>query len=233
MYCKIYKKNNSIRGTPNPTKIMKFPSILAISLLNFSIAQAETFMGSTELSEKTYDSIIVLGTAKLTNIKTGSLTVTGTLLFNQLEVSDDVTVVGPIEEESTDLICKDLDVLGPVHAKRVQCVDINIVGSAKLEELQATGEVKLVGGTDIENATIKNLFLTAHEMKLKDVKVNDITIDKVPLSTQEQVLTLEGNTSVSGKITFKSGKGSLLIKDNAQIGKLEGGTIKEKKDQTK
>lgn len=212
---------------------MKFVSIFAISVLSFNLAQAETFMGATELSNNTYDSIIVLGTAQLTNIKSGSLTVTGTLSFNKANISGDVTVVGPVEENSMDLICKDLNVLGPMRAKKVKCVNINIVGFAKLEELEATGDVKVVGGTDIEKATLKNLFLTAHEMKLKDVTVNNITVDKIPLSSEEQVLTLEGNTSVSGTITFKSGKGSILVKDKAKINKLEGATVKDGKDKGK
>lgn len=206
---------------------MKYLSIFLLSLVTFSVAQAETFMGSTELSNKTIDSIIVLGTAKLTSIKTESVTVTGTLSFNKLDVSGNVTVVGPIEEDSMELICKDLDVLGTVSAKKVKCVDINIVGSAKFEELEATGDVKIVGGTEIERATLQNVFLTSSDIKLKNVKVNNITVDKIPLSTQAQTITLEGDSVVSGTIIFQSEKGTVVVKDKSQVGKIIGGTIKE------
>lgn len=210
---------------------MKYLSTTAISLLAFSFAQAETFMGSTELSDKTIDSIVVLGTAKLTNIKTESVTVTGTLSFNHVEANGNVTVVGPIEEGSTDLICKDLDILGVVKAKKVKCVNVNIVGSADLEELESTGEIKIIGGTEIKKGNLKDLFVTASDIKLKDVKVNNITIDKIPLSSQTQTVMLEGDSAVSGTITFKSEKGVVTAKDKAQAGKIVGGTLQGEQGQ--
>ncbi|PWU05416.1 MAG: hypothetical protein C5B43_03310 [Verrucomicrobia bacterium] len=207
----------------------KLLSITLLSTLTFSLTQGETFMGDTELANKTIDSIIVLGTAKLTNVKTESLTVTGPLTFNKVDVSGNVAVVGTIEDDSMDLVCKDLDVLGTVSAKKIKCVNINLAGTAKLEDLEATGDVKIVGPTTITKGNLQNAFITANEIHLKDVKVKDITIDKIPLLTQTQVLTLEGNTAISGTITFKSEKGEIIVKDKAQIGKIVGATAKDEK----
>lgn len=207
---------------------MQYLFPILFSLLTLTIAQAETFMGTTELSEKTIDNIIVFGPAQLTDIKTNSLTVTGTLSFNKVAVDGNVTVIGPIKEDSTDLLCKDLDILGTITAKNIKCNNINIFGPANLENIETTADVKIVGTIELKKAKIQNLSLTTTEMELSDVTVRDITIEKIPLSGDNQTLYLKGSTTVSGSITFKSGKGIVIIENNAKInGKINGATLKQ------
>lgn len=206
---------------------MKTLSTIAFTLLTLSIAQAETFMGETELSKKILDDIIILGPAHLTEIKADSLTVTGTLFFDKLDVSGNVTVVGPIKEDSTDLLCKDLDVLGTIDAKNIKCANINVVGSAKLENIETSGDVKIVGMVEIKSAILQNLHLTANEMQLSDVNIKDITVDKIPLSGDHQTLYLKGDTTV-GSVTFKSGKGTIVMENSAKVsGEIKGATVKK------
>lgn len=207
---------------------MKYLSTIFFSFLILNITQAETFMGTTELSEKTIDNIIIFGPADLKDIKTNSLTVTGPLSFNNVAVDGNVTVIGPIKEDSSDLSCKDFDVLGPITAKNIKCDSINIIGSANLENIETTGDVKIVGSVEIEKAKLQNVTLMTSEMSLSDTTVSDITVEKIPLSGEPQTLYLKKGTIVSGSITFKSGKGVVILQNSSKVnGKINGATLEQ------
>lgn len=207
---------------------MKSLLTITIGLLTLGVAQAEMFTGSTDLSKKTLEDVIVMGSAHLREIKASSVKVTGTLHFDKLDVSGNVTVVGPVTEGSTDLICKDLQVVGPINAKRIKCTNIDVLGVAKLEDIEVSGDVKLVGGVEIKKANLQNLYVTSEQINLDDVTVKDITVDHIPLYSQAQTLYLKGSTTVSGSITFKSGKGIIVKEDKVKVvGKMVGGTEKK------
>lgn len=205
---------------------------IACSMLALSIVQAETFVGTTDLSDKTFEELVILGVAKLSNVKAGSLDVVGALSFNNLEVTGDVEILGPIKEDSENLKCKDLEVVGTITAKNIMCSRINVKGSINVTNIKASGEAAIMGGVEIKNGELGNLVLFSDEITLENVKANSIVIEKTGiLSQQNQTLHLKGDTVISGTIDFKSGKGTIVMGSGARIdGKINGGTVQKGKD---
>lgn len=208
---------------------MKSLIIITASLLSLGLAQAEMFTGGTDISKKTLEDVIVIGAAHLKEVKANSVKITGTLLFEKLDVLGNVTVLGSITENSTSLLCKDLHVVGPVNARLINCVNIDVLGSSHFEDIQVSGDVRLVGDVNIKKADIHNLYVTADQIDLEDVTIKNITIDHIPFTTETQILHLKGNSTITGTITFKSGKGIIVKGDKVKLaGAMVGGI--EKKD---
>lgn len=208
---------------------MKSLIIITASLLSLGLAQAEMFTGGTDISKKTLEDVIVIGAAHLKEVKANSVKITGTLLFEKLDVLGNVTVLGSITENSTSLLCKDLHVVGPVNARLINCVNIDVLGSSHFEDIQVSGDVRLVGDVNIKKADIHNLYVTADQINLEDVTIKNITIDHIPFTTETQILYLKGNSTITGAITFKSGKGIIVKGDKVKVGGAMVGGI-EKKD---
>lgn len=205
---------------------MKYPLVIGFTLLSLHIAQAELFTGTTKLSNKTFEDIVVLGEADLTNIKTNSITIGGSLVFNHVDASD-VNIAGSVKEGSSYLICKDLNVGGSIIAKNIKCANINVFGAAKLENIDVSDNISIAGRLELKKAKLKNLDAATSEIYLEDVTANDITIDTIPLSSDTQKLYLKGSSIISGSIKFESGKGIVIIGDKVTTGKITGGILKK------
>lgn len=204
---------------------MKALTIITASLLGLGIAQAEMFTGAMDISNKTLEDVIVVGAAHLKEVKANSIKVTGVLLFDKLDVLGNVTILGPITEGSTDLLCNDLHVIGPVSARRINCLNIDVLGSSQFEDIQVSGDVTLVGNVNIKKADIQNLYVISDQIDLEDVTIKNITIDHIPFTSETQTLYLKGSSIISGTITFKSGKGIIVKGDKVKItNKMIGGT---------
>lgn len=226
-------------------KTIKVIFLISCSLLAFGIAQAASLnkSGGATAFGKTFDTvdvsggvkltdvivkqyIRVSGGARLTNVKANSVKVSGGLTFDELEVAGTVDVAGSIRN-SINLKCKNLDVSGGVQAQNIECNTMDISGGVKLENVKVSGGASISGNVDIKTGQFDNLNLAAKSMSLEDVNVNNIVVEEgggiviinnvVVRGSGEQVLHLKGSTTVSGNVTFKSGKGTIIIDSGANV----------------
>lgn len=197
--------------------------------------------GGARLNDVQANRISVSGGARLTRVKVNSVDVSGGLRFNNLE-ADTIDVSG--SAQGNDLKCRNLDVSGGIKAQNIECNTLEVSGGAKLENVLAS-DGTLSGSVDIKKSQFNNLNLATSAMYLEDVIVNNIIVEegqdvvqdirfnkrgnmRISSSPQKQgqVLYLKGSTTVSGDVTFRSGKGTVVLEGGAQInGKVVGGEI--------
>lgn len=203
--------------------------LISCSLSALGIAQATDFkkMGPVNEFGKTFDNVKVTGPTKLTEVKAKSVSVTGVLTFHNLEISGDLNVTGPIEN-SQNLRCKNLKATGLINAENIECTTMNLTGSVTLKNVRVSGDAKMTGSIDLTDASFANLNLASNAMNLENVNVNNIIIEET-YGTQEQVLNLKGSTSVSGDVTFKSGRGIIIGED--KVNGVITGLMNQEKDE--
>jgi len=200
---------------------MKILFILFLSFLSTHFTHADTF-----ISGKKTKKILVKGPARLTNVKASSVTVDGTLAFNNLDVVGDVTITKLVRDDSQNLKCRHLVSGKSMTANNLKCESALICGSACLENFEVSGDTIIKGDTKIKNGKIQNLNLFSNEIHLQNVNVNDIIIEKPRLPFTNQILYLKGKTLVAGSINFKSDQGTIFMDKDAIVnGEINGAVV--------
>lgn len=193
--------------------------------------QAEEYNGMITLKGETLKDATFNGLTKLTDVKADSLNVTGAFEFSNLEVLNSATITGPTSKSKNGKFGS-LTVTGPFEANDVIAKDINITGSLNAQNLKVENETTVIGGLSVDKGSLNNITITSDKITLKDTEVKgNITVKKASGlfgKTRDQVLQLEGKTTVKGNITFESGEGKV---EQASDSKVEGqvtGAIEKK-----
>lgn len=202
--------------------------VISCCLLVLSAVQADNLIrtGPTNVSGKDFDAIKITGPVVLTHVNAKSVTVTGNLTFNNLEVTGNVKVTGPIDD-SYNLKCNKLQVIGPINVQKIECNAITITGAIKLEKIEVFGDAVMTGSIEIKEGQFRDLKLASNEMRLEKVKVDNITVKKPSKNgPQKQVLYLKASTQVTGNVTFESGQGTVFIEGGSKVdGKINGASV--------
>lgn len=204
-------------------------SMALAGLLALNTVSAETFYGVTELSSKMYDQLIVNGPATLKDIKTDNLTVHGPLTFQKIDVIKSSDISGMMQGQEGAFA--NLKVTGPLEAEKITCDTLSVIGPAKLKYFTVKGTTEVQGPIEFTKGNLQDLSYMASGT-LTDTVVKNITIKHNNASAdtkKNDILKLEGNTSVTGDITFESGKGEVITagKGVTVSGKIKGGTLKQ------
>lgn len=213
-------------------------------------------MGPQTVKGETLKDANFLGNATLKDVKATELSVMGNLIFHNLTVSKDTNVAGTVTKskqgtfdelsvagkfEATDVTCKNLEVAGPVKATNLTCKKVEVAGSAVITGLHVDGHVSIAGpltlkspkGPKAAQNKIKDLNITAEKVSIENTHIEgNIHVYKTRNwlgRAKMQTLQLKGKTTVSGNITFESGKGGIEQGPDVKVkGKITGATVKIK-----
>ena len=153
-----------------------FCSILAITL-SFAnrISYGDNISGSADLSNHSFESLTVSGSADLKDLK----------------------------------VDKDLIVSGSFEGK----------------DITVTGKTKISGGMIVSKGDFNDIEISSSRIKLFDSKAHNMLILE---SDSKQKLELK-NSTISGDITFESGKGEIYLDSDSKIlGKVDGAKVIKK-----
>lgn len=152
----------------------------------------------------------------------------GPLKFDQMTISEDATVIGPMKGKNGKF--KTLNVTGSLKCDGLEANSLKVVGLTKLEKAKISGEVDVVGAFEAEKSHFQDVKITSQEAEFEDSQIKSIAIRKNQGDTtnQPQILKLEGKTTVEGPITFESGIGVVEIGKHVVLkGEVIGGQIKK------
>ena len=194
--------------------------------------QAEDFAGIVQLKGDTLQDATFKGIVNLTNVKADSLDITGPLGFNNLEVKNDTTIVGPVEKSKEGKF-NNLKVTGPFETENVTCTNLDVTGSVTATNLKVEKDATVTGGFELNKSSLNNLTITSDNIVLKNTEVSgNIVVKKesgVLGKIKNQELRLEGKTTVKGTVTFESGEGKIVQASEAKIeGAVTGATVEKK-----
>lgn len=199
-------------------------TLLVCLILCASLCEAKKFMGPTDLFSQTFDEISVLGPCKLHQIHASKISIIGPLDFDQLEVKQEISVVGPVSGMigKADIV----DVTGPLNLRRFLCHNLNVVGPAQLDHVRVYCRSTLIGSIEAKSCRFEGLVITSDVCRFEDVETGDITF-KNTSGKMATRLELIGHCVIHGKIHFESGNGLILVQEGQTDfeGPIEGATI--------
>lgn len=193
------------------------------AFLSCALIHAETFYGPTEISDKTFDELIINGPADLKAIKAKSLTVHGPLTYDDLEVSGKTVVKGPTKGQKGKF--NTLSVRGPFKSEKITIASLSVWGPAQITDFKVEGATDIHGPLSAQRGVFQD-FIAGSGNGGKSVELNDVAAQNIVINEgkEEETLVLSGNTVISGNVIFKSGRGRIEKKiGNIVIqGKIEG-----------
>jgi hypothetical protein len=198
--------------------------------------------GPLEVNDSHINKVKTLGSVKANNLTSNKIKISGSLNGQNLN-SNKIEVTG-----ATDLIdssINNLKISGPLDATRLKAKEAVIRGMTTLAEtnidfIQINGQttikdhshidsIEACGYVQVQDSKVVNLKLDSDECRIHNSQIDNITfLDNSPQS-KPSALKISGNSSINGKIIFKSGNGIVmldkhLIKD-FDISKIEGGRV--------
>lgn len=174
------------------------------------------------------DILTLSGSTVLRNKKMRALNVNGKLEFHNINVTQDAHVIGPTENSDHGKF-GNLEIMGTFIASDVKTQQLKVTGNVKLWNLNVTNNTHIIGSFHATNAYLNNLYVFGSDILLTNVHVESIVIQKMDNAQRPQVLTLRGKTTVTGNITFSSGKGIIEMGPHVIIeGTISRGTIVKK-----
>ena len=181
-------------------------------------------MGPTDLFSQTFDEISVWGPCKLHQIRADKISVIGPVDFDQLEVKQELSVIGPV----SGVVGKAeiIDVTGPLNLRRFLCHNLNVVGPTQLDRVRVYCRSTFVGPIEAKSCRFEGLVITTDVCHFEDVETGDITLKKTP-NMEPTRLEFVGHCVIHGKIHFESGNGLILVQGGQTHfeGPIEGATI--------
>ncbi len=204
------------------SKILKF-SIFSIAILSWTLVQAETFYGPTELKDQNFDELTIHGPGDLKSVKVKSLIVHGPLNFEHLEVTEQASLKGPAKGHDGKF--QNLSIKGPFKAEKVIIGKLAAWGPVGLKEFKVENEANIHGPLKAETGTFQDVAAGSknggESVELNAVMAKNVVINE---GRKEEVLVLSGKTTISGNIIFKSGRGQIAKngRDVVIQGKIEG-----------
>lgn len=206
----------------------KWFSVLCISLMTCVSVFATTYNGPTNLSNQTLKDVVIHGPAQLTQVKADSLSVMGPLQFSDLQVSQDATVIGAVNNSQKGKFTA-LKITGPFNAKNIITDSLQVIGPVNVNGIIVSGDTVILGPLNAQNSRFNNITVTAERVNLVNVEVNNIYVKKTGTDVKPTVI-LSGKTNVVGSIQFESKNGVVSIKGKSTVkGQVEGGETLEPK----
>ncbi len=207
--------------------LIKYIGMMAISFFAANVAFATTFNGITDLSEKSFQELVINGPATLKDIKAGKLTVNGPLTFQKIDVSGNAELNGPVK--GTESHFENLMITGSIDADKMSCNNLTVIGPATLKYFTIKENAEVKGAFNADGGTIQDLSVMS-SASLNDTTVKNVVIKHNNAYDQEakkDVLELKGKTIITGDVTFASGKGEVIVqgKDASIGGKINGGVL--------
>lgn len=202
----------------------KLPIVFLATCVLCSAAQAKTFDGPTTLSSQEFETLTINGPADLDRVKSNTLTVNGPLKFNEVKISAKTEVSGPSKGEEGKF--GNVMINGPFEASKVKCDNLVVKGPVSLTKFTINGDTHIEGPLEAKKGTFNDIKSVTPPVLLQDIDIKNITIKK-PSNGKDDTLTLSGETTVSGNITFESGNGKVIMKDKDSTikGKIIGGQL--------
>jgi len=184
-------------------------TIFAISLASFfHLAEATnktTYYGYANLNHLTQDAVEIDGSGIVEDSKFNFLTTNGSL-------------------DAKDVTVKNLSTKGSLKAQNLVTDNLTVLGSAYGERVTVSGKTSISGWLNMIDSKFANIEFTTGNATLESTSVSNIIFTNP--NAEGQKLTLRGNSVVEGDITFKSGKGEVVLGNNSKIkGKVVGGNI--------
>ena len=183
------------------------------------------------------DQLVINGSTHLNKAEYDTLNVNGNLTFNHLIIKNSIVINGSVQGEN--LTCATFQSHGSVDINGLQAFSIVSSGSFKGNTITVTNASKFNGEVDIKKGHLQDLQIASTTPTFIDTEIHgNILIKKAKegwdffgfashaLSTQ--VLTLKGQTSVSGDISFEE-DGEVHLIDGAKVeGKITNAKVIQK-----
>lgn len=190
-----------------------------------SIAQAQSFYGPTHLNDQKFDTLSIFGPAELVKVTADSITVNGTLAFDDLTVQKKLEVFGPTEGKNSNV--GEITVAGPLQLEHCKVKSFNVAGPFRAKQLIVENASTFIGPFEVLDSQFQDLSITADKAAFANTQVKSIVMKKNN-DPREQVVSLSGTTVVTGDISFEAGKGKVIIAKPAKLqGKVNGGTLSQ------
>ncbi len=183
--------------------------MLAMDLgLQTSMSYGYNVSGSTELSNHSFENLTVSGSADLKDLK----------IDKDLIVSGAVTAV--------NVTANNMSVSGSAALENIELKNnLDVSGAIAGSNIKVIGKTKISGEMTVSEGHFSDIEINSKTLKLIDSKAHNILMLN---SDSKQKLELKGST-ISGDVTFKSGKGEIYLDNNSKIlGKIEGGNVIKK-----
>ncbi|MBF0298159.1 MAG: hypothetical protein HQK51_05530 [Oligoflexia bacterium] len=208
-------------------KLYKIKFLILALLTEFysnNIFSMETFMGMTNLKDKNFDSLKIIGMSNLSNV----------IIKNNLEI------IGATTFENNIKVNGKISIVGPVKINKSYINTGKIVGSLKAVESDFANELKVIGlvecsqcnfKSEIEIISNKSIFTNSELSTIKIMKnENDGSDDSSKENStsvkKKQILILKGNTKVNGDVIFEDQNSELILDKNVKIsGKIIKGNV--------
>lgn len=172
--------------------------------------------------------IAINGKATLSHKKLDSVQVNGTLKFNKLIVHEKLYVNGSIKGQK--LKCKILDINGLFNGEFVEAEEVSVLGTFMGNKINISGKTSIFGLLNVSESSFADITVNGENIILKNSTANNIYVKKNTSKGTSQELTLAGKSTISGDVTFESGKGIInLSKDAKILGKITGAEINKVK----
>ena len=127
----------------------KFLLLFVTSMLSISVAHAQDYYGPTNITKANLEQSAIYGPAQLKQVKADSLTVTGTLQFNDLEVTQNAEFTGSVKDSENGRFSH-LTITGPFEAKQITANSLTVAGPVKIDNLVVQGDTDIVSSTGSE-----------------------------------------------------------------------------------
>lgn len=187
--------------------------ILGVSLVLVGgvTCEARKFIGPTDLSNQSYEDLSIWGPAKLHQIRASKISIVGPLDFDQLEVSQELSVVGPVSGLGGR--AEVLDITGPLDLRRFLCHSLIATGPVNLNRVRVYCGSTFIGSVEAKLCRFEGVVITCDTCRFEDVETGDITFKRSPGKDPVR-LELFGHCIIRGKIVFESGNGLVVIADD-------------------
>ncbi|MBS0287656.1 MAG: hypothetical protein JSR17_10190 [Proteobacteria bacterium] len=222
--------------------MLKNLTVSTMTLL-FSLSVSSTLFAADAPKDKSSATNMQFGNTGLTAVEVKNLHHSGKLLVKKIKVTDGTLVNGFFEAVDSQFN-KDTVINGNIDAKTSSFNVLSVNGNVKFNTVVVSGPATVNGKVTAEKSDFKNtltihghldakettfgkkITITNVETDLENCKVTDILVQKS--GNEAQKLSLKG-TSVSGDITFESGKGVIEQDDKSSIGgKVTGAQVEKK-----
>ncbi|MBF0300075.1 MAG: hypothetical protein HQK51_15240 [Oligoflexia bacterium] len=181
-------------------KLILFLGILLLSNINKGYTM-QSMMGNTNLSDNTYDSLKIMGAAKLSNVI----------------ITENLDILGPTTLTNNSKIEGKINVVGPINLRSVTLNTGRVVGPFDAENLKVSGELNIVGTVDCNNCKFKSpLVITSKKCSFKDSEMESLRILKDGEKATQKIY-LRGKTTVHGDIICEGKNVEIVLDEGAKV----------------
>ncbi len=194
--------------------------LLTLSLSSSGCAaKTQSFRGNQEFSNRNFEVLSVNGNTGYKNVQLSSATISGDVLFDDLEVRRTLDVKGNITGINGNFY--KLHAIGTTNLTDVRLEYLDITGPTTLKNSVANN-VHIIGSLEATNSTLGTVIADTSYITLRESKTGTIRIKNGNNAQQKLIL----NNSSAKEVIFESGNGKIYVTGNAEIaGRVIGATV--------